>query len=60
MHASSGQAAIRRSRSLRASAAGTALICRAKEGGSHHVRVKLARCAMWFMSLGKFDKYVPT
>jgi crotonobetainyl-CoA:carnitine CoA-transferase CaiB-like acyl-CoA transferase len=33
-----------------------ALIRRAKEGGSYHVRVNLARCAMWFMSLGKFDK----
>ena len=32
-----------------------ALIRRAKEGGSYHVRVNLARCAMWFMSLGKFD-----
>jgi len=42
------------------SAAGTALIRRAKEGGSHHVRVNLARCAMWFMSLCKFDKDAPT
>jgi crotonobetainyl-CoA:carnitine CoA-transferase CaiB-like acyl-CoA transferase len=33
-----------------------ALIRRAKEGGSYHVRVNLARCAMWFMSLGKVDK----
>jgi len=33
-----------------------ALIRRAREGGSYHVRVNLARCAMWFMSLGKFDK----
>ena len=33
-----------------------ALIRRAKEGGSYHVRVNLARCAMWFMSLGKFDR----
>jgi hypothetical protein len=32
-----------------------ALIRRAKEGGSYHA-VNLARCAMWFMSLGKFDK----
>ena len=37
-----------------------ALIRRAKEGGSYHVRVNLARCAMWFMSLGKFDKNAPT
>ena len=36
-----------------------ALIRRAKEGGSYHVRVNLARCAMWFMSLGKFDKDAP-
>jgi crotonobetainyl-CoA:carnitine CoA-transferase CaiB-like acyl-CoA transferase len=32
-----------------------ALIRRAKEGGSYHVRVNLARCAMWFMSLGTVD-----
>jgi crotonobetainyl-CoA:carnitine CoA-transferase CaiB-like acyl-CoA transferase len=37
-----------------------ALIRRAKEGGSYHVRVNLARCAMWFMSLGTFDKTAPT
>ena len=37
-----------------------ALIRRAKEGGSYHVRVNLARCAMWFMSLGTFDKNAPT
>jgi crotonobetainyl-CoA:carnitine CoA-transferase CaiB-like acyl-CoA transferase len=36
-----------------------ALIRRAKEGGSYHVRVNLARCAMWFMSLGTFDKNGP-
>lgn len=36
-----------------------ALIRRAKEGGSYHVRVNLARCAMWFMSLGTFDTDVP-
>src|SRR6476620_166742 len=36
-----------------------ALIRRPKEGGSYHVRVNLARCAMWFMSLGKFDTDVP-
>jgi crotonobetainyl-CoA:carnitine CoA-transferase CaiB-like acyl-CoA transferase len=36
-----------------------ALIRRAKEGGSYHVRVNLARCAMWFMSLGTFDKDAP-
>ncbi|HEY1782350.1 MAG TPA: CoA transferase [Roseiarcus sp.] len=32
-----------------------ALRRRAKEGGSYHVRVTLARAAMWFMSLGQFD-----
>jgi hypothetical protein len=37
-----------------------ALIRRAKEGGSYHVRVALARCAMWFMSLGKFDNNAPS
>ncbi|HSZ53921.1 MAG TPA: CoA transferase [Caulobacteraceae bacterium] len=31
-----------------------ALRRRAKEGGSYHVRVSLARAAMWFMSLGHF------
>jgi len=36
-----------------------ALIRRATEGGSYHVRVNLARCAMWFMSLGTFDKNAP-
>jgi crotonobetainyl-CoA:carnitine CoA-transferase CaiB-like acyl-CoA transferase len=36
-----------------------ALIRRAKEGGSYHVRVYLARCAMWFRSLGTFDKDAP-
>lgn len=33
-----------------------ALIRRAKEGGSYHVRINLARCAMWFMSLGKVER----
>ena len=33
-----------------------ALIRRAKEGGSYHVRVNLARCAMWFMSLGVLER----
>ena len=33
-----------------------ALIRRAKEGGSYHVRVNLTRCAMWFMSLGVFER----
>jgi hypothetical protein len=28
-------------------------------GDSYHVRANLARCAMRFMSLGKFDTYVP-
>jgi crotonobetainyl-CoA:carnitine CoA-transferase CaiB-like acyl-CoA transferase len=37
-----------------------ALIRRAKEGGSYHVRVNLSRCAMWFNSLGTFDKNAPT
>jgi crotonobetainyl-CoA:carnitine CoA-transferase CaiB-like acyl-CoA transferase len=36
-----------------------ALIRRAKEGGSYHVRVNLARAAMFFMSLGTFDKDTP-
>lgn len=36
-----------------------ALIRRAREGGSYHVRVNLARCAMWFMSLGMLDKDAP-
>jgi crotonobetainyl-CoA:carnitine CoA-transferase CaiB-like acyl-CoA transferase len=36
-----------------------ALIRRAKEGGSYHVRVNLARAAMFFMSLGMFDKNAP-
>src|SRR6516164_2493515 len=36
-----------------------ALIRRAKEGGSYHVRINLARCAMWFNSLGTFDTDVP-
>ncbi len=33
-----------------------ALIRRAKEGGSYHVRVNLTRCAMWFMSLGMLER----
>ena len=32
-----------------------ALRRRAKEGGTYHVRIVLARAAMWFMSLGQFD-----
>jgi crotonobetainyl-CoA:carnitine CoA-transferase CaiB-like acyl-CoA transferase len=36
-----------------------ALIRRAREGGSYHVRVNLARCAMWFNSLGTFDTDEP-
>ena len=36
-----------------------ALIRRAKEGGSYHVRVNLARCAMWFMSLGHLRQGCP-
>jgi CoA transferase family III len=31
-----------------------ALRRRAREGGSYHVRVHLARCATWFRSLGQF------
>ncbi len=31
-----------------------ALRRRAREGGSYHVRISLARAAMWFMSLGSF------
>jgi crotonobetainyl-CoA:carnitine CoA-transferase CaiB-like acyl-CoA transferase len=36
-----------------------ALIRRATEGGSYEVRVNLARCAMWFNSLGTFDTDAP-
>jgi crotonobetainyl-CoA:carnitine CoA-transferase CaiB-like acyl-CoA transferase len=36
-----------------------ALIRRAREGGSYEVRVNLARCAMWFNSLGTFDIDAP-
>ena len=32
-----------------------ALRRRAQEGGSYHVRISLARAAMWFMSLGSFE-----
>ena len=32
-----------------------ALRRRAREGGSYHVRISLARAAMWFMSLGSFE-----
>lgn len=32
-----------------------ALRRRAREGGSYHVRISLARAAMWYASLGKFD-----
>jgi hypothetical protein len=47
---------------VRRGAAGiqAALIRRAKESGSYHVRVNLARCAMWFMSLGTVDKEAST
>jgi crotonobetainyl-CoA:carnitine CoA-transferase CaiB-like acyl-CoA transferase len=37
---------------LAAAGAVTALIRRAKEGGSYHVRVALARCGMWNLDLG--------
>ena len=36
-----------------------ALIRRATEGGSYEVRVNLARCAMWFNSLGTFATDAP-
>jgi hypothetical protein len=38
-----------------------ALRRRAKEGGSYHVRVSLTRAAMWYLSLGTFDRtdFVP-
>jgi hypothetical protein len=38
-----------------------ALRRRAKEGGSYHVRVSLTRAAMWYQSLGIFDRtdFVP-
>ena len=32
-----------------------ALRRRAKEGGSYHVRISLAKAALWFASLGSFD-----
>jgi hypothetical protein len=35
-----------------AAGAAAALLKRAKEGGSYHVTVSLARCAMWYQSLG--------
>ena len=35
-----------------AAGATAALLKRAKEGGSYHVTVNLARCAMWYQSLG--------
>jgi crotonobetainyl-CoA:carnitine CoA-transferase CaiB-like acyl-CoA transferase len=35
-----------------AAGATAALLKRAKEGGSYHVTVSLARCAMWYQSLG--------
>jgi hypothetical protein len=37
---------------LGAAAATAALIRRAKEGGSYHVKVSLTRNAMWYQSLG--------
>lgn len=33
-----------------------ALIRRAKEGGSYHVKVTLCRCSMWYSTLGFLDK----
>jgi len=35
-----------------AAGATAALLKRAREGGSYHVTVSLARCAMWYQSLG--------
>ena len=35
-----------------AAGATAAILKRAKEGGSYHVTVSLARCAMWYQSLG--------
>jgi crotonobetainyl-CoA:carnitine CoA-transferase CaiB-like acyl-CoA transferase len=39
-----------------AAGATAALLKRAKEGGSYHVTVNLARCAMWYQSLGLVPK----
>jgi crotonobetainyl-CoA:carnitine CoA-transferase CaiB-like acyl-CoA transferase len=39
---------------LGAAGVAAALRRRAKEGGSYHVRVSLARAAMWYASLGRF------
>jgi crotonobetainyl-CoA:carnitine CoA-transferase CaiB-like acyl-CoA transferase len=36
-----------------------ALIRRAKEGGSYHVKVCLTRNAMWYPTLGAFDRNSP-
>ena len=33
-----------------------ALIRRAKEGGSYHVKVCLCRCSMWYGTLGFFER----
>ena len=33
-----------------------ALIRRAKEGGSYHVKVSLCRCSMWYGTLGFFER----
>ena len=33
-----------------------ALIRRAREGGSYHVKVSLCRCSMWYGTLGFFDR----
>lgn len=46
---------------LGASGVLAALRRRAKEGGSYHVRVSLTRAAMWYQSLGMFDRtdFVP-
>jgi hypothetical protein len=34
----------------------TALILRAKHGGSYHVRTSLSRFSMWYSELGVFDQ----
>jgi CoA-transferase family III len=37
---------------MEAAGAAAAILKRAKQGGSYHVTVSLARCAMWYQSLG--------
>jgi hypothetical protein len=40
-----------------AAGATAALLKRAREGGSYHVTVSLARCAMWYQSLGLMPEH---